>query len=166
MFWFQLKTKYGYIRVKYSGENILKIYLNGKVQKKDKHYKVYHELKDDLSEYFNGQKIDFNKYKISFDDLRGFQKKVLEYTRLIPYGNTKSYSQLAGDAGNLKAGRAAGNALNRNPAPVLIPCHRVIQKDGRSGGFSAGAKWKKALLLLENNKLDIDKNNDNMLQSN
>jgi methylated-DNA-[protein]-cysteine S-methyltransferase len=123
-------------------------------------------LKNDLLKYFCGKKVSFTKYKINYDNLSDFGKKVLKNTRLIPFGNTKSYSQIAEDTGNPKACRAVGNALNKNPVPVIIPCHRVIQKNGKLGGFSGGTRWKYILLLLENNNLSIDKKNDNMLKSN
>lgn len=162
MFWFQLKTKFGYVKVEFFKQKILAVRLADNIQKKDKYYKIYPECKKDLLKYFNGQKINFAEYKVDYDNLSNFEKKVLEKTRLILYGNTKFYSQLAGETGNPKAGRAVGNALNKNPAPIIIPCHRVIRKNGNSGGFSAGVKWKKILLLLENSKLSIDKNKGNM----
>ncbi|MDD5773978.1 MAG: methylated-DNA--[protein]-cysteine S-methyltransferase [bacterium] len=149
MFWFQFKTKYGYIKVEYSGKNLLTIDLNAGFQKRDKYYKVYKGLKDDLSEYFSGGKTDFNKYKIIQDNLTEFEKKVLDKIKLIPYGNTRSYSQIAKDTGHPKACRAVGNALNRNPVPIVIPCHRVIKNNEELGGYSAGIKWKKILLGLE-----------------
>ncbi|MEW6087587.1 MAG: methylated-DNA--[protein]-cysteine S-methyltransferase [bacterium] len=150
MFWFQVKTKSGYVRIEYLINTIIDIKLNTSPQKRDKNYKVYNRLKNDLLKYFSGRKIDFKRYKINIDGLTDFERNVLENTRLIPYGNTKSYSQIASEAGNPRAGRAAGNALNKNPVPIIIPCHRVIKKTGKPGGFSAGEKWKKILLLLEN----------------
>ena len=67
----------------------------------------------------------------------------------IPYGETRSYSQLAAQIGNPKAVRAVGNALGRNPLPIIIPCHRVLAKGGGLGGFGGGIEMKKRLLKLE-----------------
>lgn len=162
MHWFQFKTKFGYVKVNYREKGILSLDLNSKVRKQDKHYKVYHELKDDLCGYFNGQKTDFNKYRIIFDDLTEFGKKVLKETTSIPYGKTKTYSQIAEAIGKPKACRAVGNALNKNPVPIVIPCHRVIRNNGGLGGFYAGVKLKKMLLFLENSKINIDKRKGNV----
>lgn len=103
----------------------------------------------DLLKYLSGQEVDFTKYKIDYGNFSSFERKVLEKTRLIPYGTTKSYSQLAEEIGNPKASRAVGNALNKNPVPIIIPCHRVVRKSGELGGFSGGTRWKKTLLFLE-----------------
>ena len=72
-------------------------------------------------------------------------------TGKIPYGKARTYSWIAERIGKAKAGRAVGNALAKNPFPIIIPCHRVIKKDGRLGGFTspAGIQLKKELLHLE-----------------
>lgn len=67
----------------------------------------------------------------------------------IPYGETRSYAELAAMAGRPAACRAAGTACGRNPLPILIPCHRVIRSDGGEGGYSAGMANKRLLLALE-----------------
>lgn len=67
----------------------------------------------------------------------------------IPFGETRSYKQVAEAAGNAKCARAAGRACGRNPVPILIPCHRVVTSEGKLGGFSAGLDIKRALLGLE-----------------
>jgi AraC family transcriptional regulator of adaptative response/methylated-DNA-[protein]-cysteine methyltransferase len=84
-------------------------------------------------------------------DLRvtAFQLQVLELLRRIPYGETRSYSQIAETLGNPKAVRAVAQACGANPVPLLIPCHRVVQKDGSLGGYSMGLERKKALLQIE-----------------
>ncbi len=78
-----------------------------------------------------------------------FEIKVLKAVQKIPYGKTRSYGYLAKSIGQAGAGRAVGQALARNAWPVLIPCHRVIRRDGSLGGFSGGLKWKKQLIMLE-----------------
>lgn len=78
-----------------------------------------------------------------------FSKKVLELTKQIPKGKITTYRQLAAAAGNEKASRAAGSALNKNSQPVTIPCHRVIKSTGEAGGYSGGTEKKIALLKKE-----------------
>ncbi len=78
-----------------------------------------------------------------------FQKNVLKVTATIPLGETRSYEWVAQKIGRPKAVRAVGQALHRNPYPLIIPCHRVIRKDGTTGGFARGQKEKRKLLDLE-----------------
>ena len=84
-------------------------------------------------------------------DFRGtsFQKKVWSVLAKIPYGQTRSYKEIAQAIGHLKAFRAVGNANGRNSIPLIIPCHRVVESSGRLGGFGHGVKVKKQLLDFE-----------------
>jgi len=79
-----------------------------------------------------------------------FQKKVWKALQKIPYGQTRSYAQLAVMIGNPKACRAVGMANNRNPIAIIVPCHRVIGHDGSLTGFGGGLELKQNLLDLEN----------------
>jgi methylated-DNA-[protein]-cysteine S-methyltransferase len=79
--------------------------------------------------------------------LTKFQWKVLSVTASIPLGETRSYKWVAGKVGSPKAVRAVGQALKRNPYPVIIPCHRVIRQDGSLGGYAGGSGEEKAKLL-------------------
>lgn len=81
--------------------------------------------------------------------LTPFTKKVYKAVLTIPIGDVRSYKWVAQKIGKPKASRAVGRALNRNPWPLLIPCHRVICSDGKLGGYSPGKKKKRALLDLE-----------------
>lgn len=81
--------------------------------------------------------------------LTKFEWSVLEAVMTIPFGETRSYQWVAEKVRRPKAVRAVGQALGKNPYPVLIPCHRVIRSDGKLGGFSGGVKKKKELLNLE-----------------
>lgn len=83
--------------------------------------------------------------------LSNFFQKILEAIKKIPPGKTISYKDLATICGNEKASRAVGKALNKNPFPLFIPCHRVISKTGALGGFAYGLELKKALLFFEKN---------------
>ena len=89
------------------------------------------------------------KCTIDFSSYTEFEISVLEETKKIPYGKTKTYSDIAKAIGKPKAARAVGNALRKNRTPILIPCHRVIKSDGTLGGFSMGLEWKKKLLEQE-----------------
>jgi O-6-methylguanine DNA methyltransferase len=101
----------------------------------------------DLKSYFAGEPVSFTQKLY----LRGtdFQKTVWRELLKIPYGNVRSYKWLAAMAGNPKAARAVGNALNGNKIPVIIPCHRIIESSGGLGGFGSGIELKKRLLQLE-----------------
>ncbi len=101
-----------------------------------------------LKNYLNGEYIRF------FDalDLEGatdFQKKVWLKTRSISYGETRSYAFLSKEIGSTRGARAVGQALSKNPVPIIVPCHRIITSNGGLGGFSAGLSLKKFLLRLE-----------------
>ncbi|MBM4338911.1 MAG: methylated-DNA--[protein]-cysteine S-methyltransferase [Deltaproteobacteria bacterium] len=84
-------------------------------------------------------------------DLKGtpFQRKVWSALTKIPYGKTRSYQDVARTIGHPKAFRAVGNANGNNPAPLIVPCHRVIESNGGLGGFGHGLKVKKQLLDFE-----------------
>lgn len=100
-----------------------------------------------LDAYFKGRLKDFDLDM----DLKGseFQKKVWKQLARIPYGQTTSYGELARKIGNPKASRAVGMANGKNPIPIIIPCHRVIGKNGTLTGFGGGLDVKQSLLNLE-----------------
>jgi len=102
---------------------------------------------DQVSQYFRGQLKAFSLPL----NLAGtpFQIRVWQALQRIPYGETRSYRTLAEDIGKPKAFRAVGNANARNPIPIVIPCHRVINQNGRLGGFGGGLDVKQHLLELE-----------------
>lgn len=100
-----------------------------------------------LQEYFEGKRTRFDfPY-----ELRGteFQKKVWNALCEIPYGETRSYKDIAVAIGNPKACRAVGMANNRNPISIVVPCHRVIGSDGKMVGYGGGLDMKEKLLKLE-----------------
>ena len=100
-----------------------------------------------LTEYFDGKRKTFNLPLA----LRGtdFQIKVWKALQNIPYGETRSYGEIAAITGNPKASRAVGMANNRNPIVIIIPCHRVIGHNGSLTGFGGGLELKRQLLELE-----------------
>ena len=100
-----------------------------------------------ILEYLEGKRVRFN---LSLD-LRGTQFELSVYRELerIPYGETKTYSEVARAVGRPKAFRAVGNANAANPLPLVIPCHRVVAVGGKLGGYGGGASMKKQLLVME-----------------
>lgn len=87
--------------------------------------------------------------KLDLSSLTPFQRKVLGAVKTIPYGETRSYKWVAERIGKPQAARAIGQALNKNPYPIIIPCHRVICSDGKLGGYSKGIQKKRSLLKKE-----------------
>jgi methylated-DNA-[protein]-cysteine S-methyltransferase len=110
--------------------------------------KSFKKITVQLKQYFD-RKLKTFDVELDYSGLSEFQKTVYEITREIPYGSVKSYSWLAHQMGNAGLRRAIGGALKNNPFPLIIPCHRVIRKNGSLGGFSGGIQWKRALLSLE-----------------
>ena len=101
----------------------------------------------EFEEYFKGKRRTFD---VPIDpDGTPFQKSVWKALLAIPYGETRSYKDIAEAIGNPKAARAVGMANNRNPIPIIIPCHRVIGADGSLVGYGGGLGIKKFLLTLE-----------------
>jgi O-6-methylguanine DNA methyltransferase len=107
-----------------------------------------------LAGYFEGRPTGF---ELPMDLAWGtpFERRVWEATRRIPYGDTATYGAIATRIGAPRAARAVGNALGHNPAPILIPCHRVVLGNRHLGGFSGGAGWKRFLLDLERGQMDM-----------
>jgi len=105
------------------------------------------KIKCQLEEYFSGkrQKFDIKTEPQGTE----FQKRVWAELQKIPYGKTKSYAEIAQDIGNANAQRAVGSACNKNPVMIVIPCHRVVSKNGELGGFAYGVSVKQKLLGIE-----------------
>ncbi len=108
----------------------------------------FDDLTGRLMIYFSGHRVTFPD-ELDLSGATAFQREVWEVTRLIPYGETRSYAWVAEQIRKPQAVRAVGQALGRNPLPIIIPCHRVIASDGKLGGFSDGVEMKRHLLGLE-----------------
>ncbi|MBS4024234.1 MAG: methylated-DNA--[protein]-cysteine S-methyltransferase [Clostridia bacterium] len=108
-------------------------------------------LIDDLQRYFAGEATSFEHVKVDLSPhgLTSFQLAVLNQVKGIPCGLLKSYRQVAEAAGSPRGARAVGQAIGRNPVPIVIPCHRVINAGGGLGGFTGGVDKKKILLRIE-----------------
>jgi methylated-DNA-[protein]-cysteine S-methyltransferase len=105
-------------------------------------------LTDELDAYFRGK---LRSFSVPLDPAEGtpFQRRVWHELIRIPYGETRSYAEVAAAVGNPRGARAVGLANKRNCIPIVIPCHRVIKSDGGLGGYDSGLDTKKALLCLE-----------------
>lgn len=101
-----------------------------------------------LDDYFAGKRRNFD-VPIDWRLVRGFAVNVLRATARIPFGATSTYRGVATEAGSPNAYRAAGNALNTNPIPIVVPCHRVLHAGGGLGGYAGGLDRKRFLLRLE-----------------
>ena len=110
-------------------------------------HEIFLPVIEELEAYFSGEKIRFTAPLV----LQGtaFQRATWHALQAIPYGQTISYSQLAQQIGKPKAVRAVGAANGRNPIPIIIPCHRVIGRNGSLTGFAGGVAIKSQLLVLE-----------------
>lgn len=110
-------------------------------------YDTIKECAKQLKEYFEGKRKKFDlKIKLQGTE---FQKKVWSELMKIPYGKTVSYSYIAEKIGFPKAARAVGNANNKNKFAIVIPCHRVIAKNGSLSGYASGVSKKKWLINFE-----------------
>lgn len=106
------------------------------------------EVRRELDLYFEG-KLDHFDLPLDWRLSGGFRQRVLQAIDRIPYGQTRSYTEMARKAGNERAVRAAGSACGSNPIPLVVPCHRVLRTGGALGGYGGGLPMKQALLELE-----------------
>ncbi len=104
-----------------------------------------------LQRYMAGERIDFSHVKLDMTGIGDFHRAVYARARAIGWGETTTYGTLAKQAGTPEAARAVGQAMGRNPVPIIIPCHRVLASGNKIGGFSAfgGAVAKERLLAME-----------------
>ncbi len=102
----------------------------------------------ELDDYFAGRRHDFD-LPIDWQLSHGFLLRARQGIAAIPYGETRTYTDLARGAGNERAVRAAGSACSRNPIPLVVPCHRVLRSDGSLGGYAGGLAMKEELLKME-----------------
>ena len=105
------------------------------------------EVEKQLAEYFAGQRTQFN-IPLDFQGT-AFQKSVWSALLQIPFGETRSYKQIAESIGNVKAVRAVGAANGKNPISIIAPCHRVVGANGKLVGFAGGLENKDILLKIE-----------------
>ena len=108
----------------------------------------FEKLERQFNDYFKGYNVYFSD-ELDLSKATPFQLEVWQTARLIPYGETRSYLWVANKIGKPRASRAVGQALGRNPLPIIIPCHRVIGDNGKPVGYSGGLEVKLKLLGIE-----------------
>ena len=111
-----------------------------------------------ITALLRGDRVDLSDVALDMADLVPFHQKVYELARTIPAGRTSTYGELAARLGGLADARAVGEALGRNPVPIVVPCHRVLAASGKLGGFSAhgGATTKRRMLIIEGALLELE----------
>lgn len=127
------------------------ISLEERVEQALESFDVFTGITKRFQAYYSGEKVVFPD-KLDFSFATPFQRQVWEATRLIPYGETRSYGWVAKQIGKPLAARAVGQAVGKNPFYIVVPCHRVIASDGTLGGFGGDLALKRSLLKLEKNK--------------
>jgi methylated-DNA-[protein]-cysteine S-methyltransferase len=105
-------------------------------------------VRRELEEYFEGRRRDFD-LPLDLRGREGFSRDILERLAKVPYGEVTTYKSLAVEAGNPRAARAVGTIMNRNPIPIVLPCHRVVGSNGSLVGYGGGLERKRLLLDLE-----------------
>ena len=115
---------------------------------------TFQPIVEQLRCYFRGEAVEF-EVPLDLSAHTPFLRKVWEATRTIPYGETRSYAELAAMVGHPRAYRAVGRAMALNPVPIIIPCHRVIGSDGRLHGYGGGLELKQRLLDMERRNLVV-----------
>ena len=114
--------------------------------------KVAREVRE-LEAYFAGRRKSF-KVPVDLRLVTPFQRRVLEATASIPFGEVASYSEIAEQIGQPQARRAVGGALGKNPVAIVVPCHRVVAANGRIGGYTGGLDIKRELMRIEGIRLE------------
>ena len=108
---------------------------------------VLEQTEAELREYFSGVRREFSV--LFYGKGTPFQRAVWQALCTVPYGETASYGDIAAKIGNRKACRAVGGANNRNPLPIIVPCHRIVGQNGALVGYAGGLEIKEFLLRLE-----------------
>jgi len=157
-FYTVFKTKAGWLGLLASSTGLLRVTLPLsskedviealKIEDAKRNSRLFRDLVQRLKHYFAGQTIAFPD-KLDISNSTPFQRAVWQTARKIPYGQTRRYAWIAQRTGKPGAARAVGQALRRNPLPIIVPCHRVIYSNGSLGGFAGGLALKKDLLILE-----------------
>jgi methylated-DNA-[protein]-cysteine S-methyltransferase len=140
-------TPRGIIKIEFTERGVTSVTLHSRRGQKDFTIKQGTIIRK-FNRYFKGEPVTFD-FPLDLRGLSKFTCRVLNEVRKIPYGQVVSYRTLASRIKNPKASRAVGQALKRNPLPIIIPCHRVVRSDRKLGGYAWGVDWKRYLLTLE-----------------
>lgn len=140
----------GEIGIEANEEAITHLYIKNDIYPRDAEVcltPIIREAKAQVDAYFSGKLREFDLPLAPVGT--EYMKKIWQLLTLIPYGETRTYGQIAAQAGNPKAARAVGLANHKNPIPIIVPCHRVIGAKGKLIGFGGGLDMKQQLLMLE-----------------
>lgn len=148
LFYDIFESPFGILYLVFSGEFLVRVSFKKPALVSFKRDSAPENFIKELRDYFQGAGRGFSQ-KVKFLGATEFDKKVWECLKQIPPGETKTYKWIAEKIGAPKAVRAVGRALSRNPLPILLPCHRVIESDGSIGGYSSGDNIKRRLLEME-----------------
>lgn len=140
-------TKFGWITVEAVKDRLTRLSFSNKGLKDE--CPMLLKLKSELTKYFEGEEIDFERHKVDLGHYTDFERKVLTAAKKLKYSETITYGNLAKKVGHKNAQRAVGTVLSKNNVPIIIPCHRVIAAHG-IGGFTGDLNMKRRLLALEN----------------
>ncbi|MBS6106188.1 methylated-DNA--[protein]-cysteine S-methyltransferase [Anaerococcus sp.] len=143
------KTKIGIIKLTYQ-EKIYKIELVEEVNSINEKTSQTDKVIKEINQYLSKYRKEFSIYDLVRLEGTRFQKEVWHELQNIPYGETKSYKEIAKNIGNENAVRAVASAIGKNPLMIIIPCHRVIGSDGKMHGYAYGVDVKEKLLNIEN----------------
>jgi len=135
----------GLLLVRGSGRGIFSVLFVEEEREDAGLHEILQPCMDQLHAYFSGAQHNFHSLPLTIQST-DFQLQVWEYLITIPYGKTRTYSEVAASIGHPKAIRAVGSAVGRNPLSLLIPCHRVVPASGEVGEYAHGA-WRKEWLL-------------------
>ncbi|HAK42115.1 MAG TPA: cysteine methyltransferase [Clostridium sp.] len=139
--------EFGILKIGYTDTAIIFLKQVDQIDVDNEHSTLSDLAFDQVREYLKGHRQTFDfSYELHGTE---FQKKVWNALCQVPYGETRTYKEIASVVGNPKASRAVGMANNKNPLMVVVPCHRIVGTDGNLIGYAGGLDMKKALLELE-----------------
>ena len=148
--------EFGILKISYTEKAVVEIKTVEKANGKDEHSQLSDTVYEQICEYMAGRRKSFDfPYELKGTE---FQKRVWEELCNIPYGETRTYKQIAEAVGNPKSSRAVGAANGKNPVWIAVPCHRVIGANGSLTGYAGGLEFKKALLEIEKHEKAEDRN--------
>lgn len=143
-----LETPFGKIYLIFSGPSLTGITFDRPQGISFRSSEAAGPAKRELEEYFSQGRKRFS-CETSFPGGSEFERLVWNALREVPYGETRTYKWLADRIGHPRSCRAVGNALGKNPIPIIFPCHRIIESDGSLGGYSSGTDLKRRLIEME-----------------
>ena len=147
---YTFNTPIGFLTIREEEQKLTELFWEAKsvqTMKNELHSDFLYEVYTQVNEYLTGRRKQFD-VPLKYQGTQ-FQQSVWQELQKIPYGETRSYQEIAIGIGNEKAVRAVGQANNKNPIMIIIPCHRVIHKNGDITGFACGLEVKQYLLELE-----------------